>query len=360
MIELNDCRIDGSKKIKIDDFPTSANVDKTKKAEYLAKTQKNLARIEVLQDKLYADDREGVIILLQAMDAAGKDSTIKHVMSGVNPQGVSVTSFKQPSSEELAHDYLWRASRALPKRGMMAIFNRSYYEDVLVVRVHDLQKTYKMPKRCVDRKDFFPRRYREISNFEEYLHDNGYRIIKIFLNVGLDEQKERFIARIDDETKNWKFSAGDLDERDLWPKYMAAYEDAINGTASDHSPWYVVPADQKWYARYLVSQAIVDVLEDCKPAYPEMPEEDRKNLAACKIRLTGTEGDAEGTAPAKKDKKKKDAKGKDKAKVKGKKAKKQHAPEEKSEQPADKPADAQPVQPPVEPADAQPAAADSE
>lgn len=289
MIKLEDCRFDGSKKLHIDDFPTSAWADKAKKPDYLAKTQDNLAKITALQDKLYADDREGVVIMLQAMDAAGKDSTIKHVMSGVNPQGVSVTSFKQPTSEELAHDYLWRAVKALPKRGMMAIFNRSYYEDVLVVRVHELQKGYKMPARCIERKDFFENRYRQIADFEDYLHDNGYRIIKIFLNVGLDEQKKRFLARIDDETKNWKFSAGDLAERALWPQYMEAYEDAINATSTENSPWYVIPADQKFYARHLVSQAIVEVLEDCKPAYPEMPEEDRAKLADCKAQLTGAD-----------------------------------------------------------------------
>jgi len=244
--------------------------------------------MEALQDKLYAENREGVVIMLQAMDAAGKDSTIKHVMSGINPQGVDVHSFKQPSAEELSHDYLWRATRALPARGKMALFNRSYYEDVLVVRVHELQKTYLMPKRCIEGNadDFFDRRFRQIRDFEEYLYENGYRLVKIFLNVGLDEQRKRFLERIDDETKNWKFSAGDLKERDLWPQYMAAYEDAINGTSTKHSPWFIIPADQKWYARYLVSEAVVDALEACDPHYPELPDADRAQLAACRATLT--------------------------------------------------------------------------
>ncbi|MEG0896681.1 MAG: polyphosphate kinase 2 family protein [Ruthenibacterium sp.] len=285
---LHDYLVDGNKHIDIAKLPTDGkkdNIKKEDKAEILKKTAKNLARMQELQGKLYADGQEGIVIVLQAMDAAGKDSTIKHVMSGVNPQGVSVTSFKQPSSEELAHDYLWRINKALPRRGQMAIFNRSYYEDVLVVKVHQLQKNYNMAPRTLKDDDFFQKRYRQIRNYEEYLYENSYRIVKIFLHVSPEEQKKRFLERIDDETKNWKFSASDLKERAFWDDYMRVYEDAINDTASEHSPWYVLPADQKWYTRYLVSELIVDTLCACKSKYPQLPQEDLDDLAACKAQL---------------------------------------------------------------------------
>ncbi|MDD3486302.1 MAG: polyphosphate kinase 2 family protein [Atopobiaceae bacterium] len=299
-MELKDCRIDGSTHFKIDEHPTCMHMDKALKADYVARTEANNQRMSELQDKLYAEGREGVVILLQAMDAAGKDSTIKHVMSGVNPQGVDVFSFKQPSTEELAHGYLWRASRELPRRGKIALYNRSYYEDVLVVRVHDLRKGYSMPDRCLDlpEKELFDHRFDQIRSFEEYLYDNGYRVLKIFLNVGLEEQKRRFLARIDDESKNWKFSSSDLKERARWPQYMQAYEDAINGTSTKHSPWFCIPADQKWFARWLVSEAVVDVLEECDPHYPKLPKEQREQLASYKSELMGTaeeDGPTEGT-----------------------------------------------------------------
>ncbi len=182
---------------------------------------------------------------------------------------------------------MWRAVRNLPERGHIALFNRSYYEDVLVVRVHELQKTYKMPKRCIDmdEDELFKMRFRQISDFERFLFENGYRLLKIFLNVGLDEQKKRFLERIENPAKNWKFSSGDLDERDLWPQYMHAFEEAIKGTSTKDNPWFIIPADQKWYARWLVSEAVVDVLEACDPAYPEMSEEERGKLEESKARL---------------------------------------------------------------------------
>ncbi len=286
-MKLKDCVYSGDGKFKISEYPTSAKVDKSKKAKYVELTEKNTAKMAELQDKLYAEAKEGVVILIQAMDAAGKDSTIKHVMSGVNPQGCVVHSFKQPSHEELGHSFLWRAMMHMPQRGYLGVFNRSYYEDVLVVRVHDMQKGYSMPSRCIDMdsKEFFAKRYEQISNFEEYLWDNGYRVVKIFLNEGKDEQAKRFLARIDDESKNWKFSEADMKERALWDDYQKAYEKAIDGTASKHAPWYVIPADQKWFARYLVSEAIVSVLEDIDPQYPEMPAEQKANLASCKAHL---------------------------------------------------------------------------
>ena len=289
-MKLSDCRYDGQSKFKLSDYPTSAKMDKKLKTEYAELTAKNTQLMSELQEKLYADGREGVVIMLQAMDAAGKDSTIKHVMSGVNPQGVSVYSFKTPSKEELAHDYLWRAVKNLPERGKIAIFNRSYYEDVLVVRVKDLRKTYAMPKRCLEmpEDEFFDMRYRQIRDFEEFVYENGYRLLKIFLNVSLEEQKERFIARIDDPAKNWKFSASDLDDRALWPQYMDAFEHAIGKTSSPHAPWYLIPADQKWYARWLVSEAVVSVLKDCDPQFPTVSEEALAEMAACREKLANS------------------------------------------------------------------------
>jgi PPK2 family polyphosphate:nucleotide phosphotransferase len=226
------------------------------------------------------------------MDAAGKDSTIKHVMSGINPQGVTVHSFKQPSAEELSHDYLWRAVTHLPPRGQIALFNRSYYEDVLVVRVHALWRGYKMPERCTNdsERQFFGKRYRQIRDFEEYLYENGYRVLKIFLNVSPEQQRLRFLERIDDQSKNWKFSGSDIAERKLWPSYMRAYEDAINGTATKHAPWFVIPADKKWFARWLVSEAIVDVLRQMDPHYPELPQDQRDKLADYKAQLLSEDG----------------------------------------------------------------------
>ena len=288
---LEDCRYDGSRTFKLKDCPTSAKMNKGEKERYAELTRANTQKMAELQEKLYADGREGVVIMFQAMDAAGKDSTIKHVMSGVNPQGVSVYSFKTPSKEELAHDYLWRAIRNLPQRGNIAIFNRSYYEDVLVVRVKNLRDTYAMPARCKESPidEFFDTRYRQIRDFEEYLYENGYRLLKVFLNVGLDEQKERFLARIDEPAKNWKFSAGDLAERALWPQYMDAFEKAIAATSTPHAPWYVIPADQKWYARYLVSEAVVGVLQDCDPQFHTVSEADLAEMAECRRRLVNGE-----------------------------------------------------------------------
>ncbi len=288
MKDYHQYTFDGGKELSLEAVPhgaKAAGLDKGDKAELIARTEKNLAKLAELQDKLYADGREGVLIVLQAMDAAGKDSTIKHVMGAVNPQGVDVVSFKQPCKEELAHDYLWRAARVLPERGKMAIFNRSYYEDVLVVKVHQMQKGYRMAPRVIEDKDLFKKRYRQIRHFEEFLYENSYRVVKIFLNVSKDKQKERFLERIDDQAKNWKFSSSDLAERAHWDEYQKAYEDAINATAAKNAPWYVVPADQKWYARYLISQIVVDTLEDIDPQYPALPAEEQQELAQCKQQL---------------------------------------------------------------------------
>lgn len=277
-------KVDGDKKVKLSSFPTNSKADKVDKEEIIKKTAENLQEMGLLQERLYAEGKEGLLIVLQAIDAAGKDSTIKHVMSGVNPQGVDVVSFKAPNSEELSHDFLWRIVKALPARGKIGLFNRSHYEDVLVVQVHEMNKSYKMASRVVDMdtKKFFKKRYKHIKNFEEYLYDNSYRVVKIFLNVSKDEQKKRFLERIDNPEKNWKFESGDLKERALWDEYHEVFEEMINKTASPEAPWYVIPADQKWYTRYLVSEVIVQALRDINPQYPEMPEEEKQKLAECK------------------------------------------------------------------------------
>lgn len=269
---------------KIPESAYALGIDKEEKQFYVEKTEQNILKIAELQDKLYAEGKEGVIIVLQAMDAAGKDGTIKHVMSGVNPQGVHVISFKQPTSKELEHDYLWRVNQALPRRGEIAIFNRSHYEDVLVTQIHGMENNYNMAERCLKEgsKKFYEKRYQQIYNYEEYLYENSYRMVKIFLNVSKEEQKKRFLDRINDESKNWKFSAGDLDERKLWDKYHELYEEIIEKTGTKNSPWYIVPADQKWYARYVVSEVVIKVLEDCNPKYPKLPEEERDMLSECR------------------------------------------------------------------------------
>lgn len=283
-MELKEFRFNGDEQCDIRKMPTNCKIDKSKKEEIIRKTNENQMKIDALQDRLYADSKESLVIIIQALDAAGKDSTIKHVMSGINPQGIDVYSFKQPTSEELAHDFLWRASKVMPRRGKMAIFNRSYYEDVLVVKVHELQKTYKMAERCL-KKDFFNKRYKHIRHYEEYLYDNSYRIVKIFLNVSKGEQKKRFLERIEIPEKNWKFSESDLKERALWEDYMEAFNTAINETATSVAPWYVIPADQKWYTRYLVSEIMLDALKKIDPQYPEVSEEMRAAMVEAKKEL---------------------------------------------------------------------------
>jgi PPK2 family polyphosphate:nucleotide phosphotransferase len=232
------------------------------------------------QERLYAQDRRSLLLIFQALDAAGKDGTIKHVMSGVNPQGCQVTSFRQPSEEELDHDWMWRCWRALPERGRIGVFNRSYYEEVLVVRVHRaILDAQKLPEALVSR-DIFRERLKDIARFEDYLTRNGTTVLKFFLHVSLDEQKKRFIERLDDPAKNWKFSLGDVRERAYRVEFMAAYEDAIRRTATPASPWYVVPADNKWFTRTVVCAAIVQALEGMDLALPKATAEQRSQLAA--------------------------------------------------------------------------------
>jgi PPK2 family polyphosphate:nucleotide phosphotransferase len=238
-----------------------------------------------LQDKLYAEDKWAVLLMFQAMDAAGKDGAIKHVMSGVNPQGCQVCSFKSPSAEELDHDYLWRCMRCLPNRGHIGIFNRSYYEEVLVVRVHpEFLKKQKLPPKLIDKK-IWEDRFEDIRNFEQYLTRNGVIVRKFFLHVSKKEQKRRFLERIDDPLKNWKFSSNDAAERDYWDDYMNAYEEMIRETATKDAPWYVVPADNKWFTRVVVAAAVIDALADLELAYPEVGGDKLKELAAAKKKL---------------------------------------------------------------------------
>ena len=237
------------------------------------------------QDKLYAQDRWAVLLVFQAMDAAGKDGTIKHVMSGVNPQGCQVFSFKQPSAEELDHDFLWRAAKCLPERGRIGIFNRSYYEEVLVVRVHqELLQAQKLPPRLAGR-HIWKERLEDIAAYERYLARNGIAIVKFFLHVSREEQKKRFMERLDEPEKNWKFSAADVGERAHWDAYMKAYEDAIRATAAEHAPWYVVPADNKWFTRLVVAAAIAETLQELDLAYPVVDEAKKKELAAAREAL---------------------------------------------------------------------------
>ena len=239
-----------------------------------------------LQDKLYAQDRWAVLIIFQAMDAAGKDGAIKHVMSGINPQGCEVSSFKAPSAEELDHDFLWRCMKRLPERGRIGIFNRSYYEETLVVRVHpNFLGGQKLPP-DLNGKEIWKRRYQDITDFERYLSHNGILVLKFFLHISKEEQRQRFLARIDDPAKNWKFSVNDAREREHWDAYMDAYEDTIRHTASKHAPWYVVPADNKWFTRVVVASAIITNLNALNLNYPTLDEKALQALQEAKKALT--------------------------------------------------------------------------
>jgi PPK2 family polyphosphate:nucleotide phosphotransferase len=256
--------------------------DKPRAKEALALGVRALAE---LQDKLYAQDRWAVLLIFQAMDAAGKDGAIKHVMSGVNPQGCQVYSFKSPSSEDLDHDYLWRCMKCLPNRGNIGIFNRSYYEEVLVVRVHpEFLGKQKLPPKLVG-KEIWEDRFQDIRNFEQYLSRNGVIVRKFFLHVSKKEQKQRFLERIDDTQKNWKFSSNDAAERDFWDDYMKAYEEMIQETATKKAPWYVVPADNKWFTRVVVVAAVIEALADLDLEYPKVGEDKLKELATAKNKL---------------------------------------------------------------------------
>ena len=284
-------RVDDGKKFRLKEFAPGETLGlkhregiKDLAAETL---QEEIEHLSKMQDKLYAQDRWGLLLIFQAMDAAGKDGTIKHVMSGINPQGCQVYSFKAPSPEELDHDFLWRTSRCLPERGRIGIFNRSYYEEVLAVRVHpEFLEKQRLPPRLVTNQ-IWKERFEDISSFERYATRNGIAIRKFFLNVSRDEQKKRFLERLDNPDKNWKFSMADARERERWDDYMAAYEDMIRHTASGHAPWYVVPADNKWFTRLVVAAAVIEALDDMNLAYPKVDDEKRKELEAARSMLEG-------------------------------------------------------------------------
>ncbi len=272
-------------KINLSKIPTKVEIDSIDKKESKKLLKKNIKKLRELQAKLYADNKYSLLIIFQAMDAAGKDGTIKHVMSGLNPQGTQVFSFKQPSQEELDHGFLWRITKALPEKGRIGIFNRSQYEDVLVARVHELILYKGKTVKFAD-KSFWQRRYNEINNFEKYLFDNGTMVLKFFLHVSKDEQKERFLSRIDDPSKNWKFSDGDIKERSFWDKYQKCYQEAISATSKNYAPWFVIPADRKWFMRLAVSNIITKKMEELNIDFPKLSDEQLGNLEKYKTLLT--------------------------------------------------------------------------
>ena len=275
-------RVESGKHFRLKDFDPADTGHLHSKEHAQEALQQGTARMEELQDKLYAQDCWSLLLILQAMDAAGKDGIIKHVMSGVNPQGCQVFSFKAPSDLELQHDFLWRTTRDLPERGHIGIFNRSYYEEVLVVRVHpEILNSQKTPPALV-RKNIWEERFEDIRCFERHMARNGTVIRKFFLNVSKKEQKRRFLARLDEPAKNWKFSAADVRERGCWDDYQNAYEDMIRNTATPQAPWYVVPADNKWFTRLVVSAVVVETLESLELSYPKVDDAKRKELEAAK------------------------------------------------------------------------------
>ncbi|KQV60276.1 phosphate--nucleotide phosphotransferase [Pelomonas sp. Root1217] len=278
-------RVVPGEKLKLKHRPTAVEALYRDEDDYKRQLAAQVERLSELQNLLYAHNRYSLLLVFQAMDAAGKDSIIKHVMSGVNPQGCQVFSFKHPSPQELDHDFLWRTTQCLPERGRIGIFNRSYYEEVLIVRVHpEILAAQSLPLETTRAKDFWAQRYDSINGLERHLHRNGTRVLKFFLHLSRDEQRRRFLARLDDPSKNWKFAAADLDEREQWPAYMKAYTAALEATSSEHAPWYAVPADDKRNARLIVSQVIVDALAALKMSYPP-PALDAKALVAARKRL---------------------------------------------------------------------------
>lgn len=285
-MKIEKFRIAEGSKVNLKNHPTDFTADYSDKKQAVEDLKKNVERLRELQDVLYAQDKYSLLVVFQAMDAAGKDGAIEHVMSGVNPQGCHVVSFKQPSSEELDHDYLWRCQKNLPGRGMIGIFNRSHYEEVLVVRVHREYLNYQqLPNETLNDKDIWNKRFKHIRDWEQHLVENGTHVIKFFLNVSRDEQKARFLSRIEEEDKNWKFSMGDVKERGHWDDYMKCYKEAIEATSTDLAPWYIIPADKKWFTRLAVSEVIVKELESLDLHYPVLTEEHKSELLEAKKML---------------------------------------------------------------------------
>ena len=285
-IHSGDFRVRQGREVRLKEWPTRVKPLYRSKEEYDTLLRTHIDKLSARQNLLYAHNRYSVLVILQAMDAAGKDSAIRHVMSGLNPQGCEVFSFKQPGAEELQHDFLWRTYRRLPERGHIGIFNRSYYEEVLIVRVHpEILRAQRLPEEALDEKGIWKDRFRSIVEMEKHLHRNGTRFVKIFLHISKEEQRKRLLQRIDDPAKNWKFSAADIEERKLWKQYMKAYEACLHATSTNHAPWYAVPADDKENARLIISQILLDTLKGLKMAYPAPDRGEEEKLKAIRRKL---------------------------------------------------------------------------
>lgn len=292
-------RVDGSKEFHLKSHKPGEKGDLDKESAHRI-IDANRGKLRDLQEKLYAHDRWSVLLIFQGMDASGKDSAVEHVMSGINPQGCQVYSFKQPSTKELDHDFMWRTSKCAPERGRIGIFNRSYYEELLVVRVHpEILAKQRIPAELVT-KNIWRERFEDIAAFEKYLARNGTLILKFFLNVSKDEQRKRFLDRLEEPAKNWKFSLGDIAERKLWDKYQAAYQDLIHHTSAKHAPWIVVPADHKWFARVVISSAIVSAMEKLDLRFPEVDKNDAEELKKVREALEKETQDAARHSKARK------------------------------------------------------------
>ncbi len=285
----NTFRIDHITKVELSQFSTAYTGSEFNKKKAKKLLNKNIKKMLEMQSKLYAFDKYSLLIIFQAMDAAGKDGAIKHVMSGLNPQGTQVFSFKEPSAVELDHDYLWRIHKCAPERGRIGIFNRSHYEEVLIVRVHNLIAKQKIPDGLIDEK-IWQKRFRQINDFEKHLVENGTIILKFFLHLSKEEQKRRFLKRIDDPGKNWKFAESDVNERLYWNEYQTAYEDMISNTGTEYAPWFIVPADNKWYTRFIISEVITDTLSSLNIDYPKLEDEQLKKLEYCRNLLLSENG----------------------------------------------------------------------
>lgn len=285
-IDSDDFRVPEGKKLSLKKWPTRVKPAYGSKKEYQQLLARQVEQLAALQRLHYATDRYALLLIFQAMDAAGKDGAIRHVMSGVNPQGCQVFSFKHPSATELDHDFLWRTTQSLPERGRIGIFNRSYYEEVLIVRVHpEILRSQALPAELLDEKTIWRERYRSIVNLENHLHRNGTRVVKFFLHLSEEEQRKRFVERIDDPDKNWKFSLADVEERKFWKQYMRAYEECMSATSTREAPWYAVPADDKENARLIIAKIVVDTLKRMRLAYPEPSAERRRELQAIRKEL---------------------------------------------------------------------------
>jgi PPK2 family polyphosphate:nucleotide phosphotransferase len=280
--------ITAGKGFKLSDIGPDFTNGKEKSAEVDLHIEENIKEMARLQDILYAYNKYGILIILQAMDAAGKDGTIKHLMTGLNPQGVHVKSFKSPSAEELDHDYLWRSHQQLPERGNMAIFNRSYYEDVVVVKVHKMLGSENIPESLLG-KDVWDERYRQLCDFEKYMYENGIIVLKFFLHISKEEQRKRLLERLDTPDKYWKFSAADLHERQYWSHYQDAYEDMICNTATEYAPWHIIPANHKWFSRLLISEILKETMEKLPIKYPPMSDSDKSDLEGYRKQLSSKE-----------------------------------------------------------------------